>query len=78
MTLRWAVRLLLGAVLGLPLVQAIFLWVAGLLRAMGDEAAAAVIGHLNTAAGVLWLVSLVGLVVTLAMQSLERPPEEEE
>jgi hypothetical protein len=76
MTLRWAVRLLLGAVLGLPLAQAIFLWVAGLLRAMGDEAAAGVIGHLNIAAGVLWLIALVGLVVTLAMQSLERPPED--
>ena len=76
MTLRWAVRLLLGAVLGLPLVQAIFLWVAGLLRAMGDEAAAAAIGHFNIAVGVLWLVSLVGLVVTLAMQSLERPPDD--
>ncbi len=76
MTIRSAVRLLLLAVLGLPLVQAVFVWVAGLLQAMGDEAAATVIRHLTTAAGVFWLVSLVGLVVMLAVQSLERPPQE--
>jgi hypothetical protein len=76
MTLRSAVRLLLLAVLGLPLLQAVLMWVAGLLRAMGDESAATVIGHLNTAAGVLWLVTLAGLIVALAFQSLERPPQE--
>ncbi len=76
MTLRWAVKVLLGVVLGLPLLQAMFLWVAGLLQAMGDEAAAVVIGHLNIAAGVLWLAAMVAMVVTLAIQSLERPPDE--
>jgi hypothetical protein len=77
MKLHHAVRLLLALVFGLPLVQAIFLWVAGLLRAMGDEPAAAVIANINTAAGVLWLVVLVGLVVALAMQSLERTRRDE-
>lgn len=76
MTLRGAVRLLLMLVLGLPLVQAILVWVGGLLRAMGDEAAAGVIGAINTGVGVLWLVTLVGLVVALAFDSLDRPPRD--
>jgi hypothetical protein len=73
MTLRRTVRCLLLVVLGLPLVQATLAWVVRLLAAMGDQAAANVIGHLNTAVGVLWLVALVGLVVALAVQSLEPP-----
>jgi hypothetical protein len=74
MTLRRAVQVLLALVIGLPLVQAIFLWTAGLLAAMGDEAAAGVVGHLNTAMGVAWLAALVGLVVALAVRSLNEPP----
>ena len=73
MTLRRAVRILLMLVVGLPLVQAVLLWAAGLLDAMGDAPAAAVVGHVNTAASVAWLVCLVGLVVALAIESLERP-----
>lgn len=76
MTLRAAVRLLLMLVLGLPLVQAVFMWVGGLLRSMGDEAAAAVLGGINTGVGVLWLVTLVGLIVALAFDSLDRPPRD--
>jgi hypothetical protein len=76
MTLRAAVRLLLMLVLGLPLVQAILLWVGGLLQAMGDEAAARVVGGINTGFGVLWLVTLVGLVVALAFDSLDRQPRD--
>jgi len=74
MTLRRAVQVLLAIVIGLPLVQAIFLWTSGLLSAMGDKAAAGVVGHLNTAVGVAWLVALVGLVVALAIRSLNEPP----
>jgi hypothetical protein len=74
MTPRRAVRLLLVCVVGLPLVQAVLFWVAGLLSAMGDKAGAQILGHFNTAAGVLWLVTLVGLVIALAVQSLEEPP----
>jgi hypothetical protein len=73
MTLRHALRLLLLLALGLPLVQATLLWASGLLRAMGDEAAAAVIGHVNAACGVAWLVSLVGLVVLLALRAFNEP-----
>ena len=71
MTVRSAIRLLLMFVLGLPLVQAIFLWVAALLRAMGDDAAAAVLGYINTATGIAWLVALVGLVIALAVNAIE-------
>ncbi len=73
MTLRNAVRWLVVVALALPLVQSLLWWVAGLLKAMGDAPAATVIGHINTAAGVVWLLSLVGLVVTLALQSLTEP-----
>jgi hypothetical protein len=75
MTLRRAIRWLLLVVLGLPLGQAVLLWTAGLLAAMGDDAAAGVVRHLNTAVGVAWLVALVGLVVALALQSSSEPPE---
>jgi hypothetical protein len=73
MTLRQALRLLSLLALGLPLVQATLLWASGLLGAMGDEAAAGVVGHVNTAFGVAWLVSLVGLVVTLALRAFNEP-----
>jgi hypothetical protein len=73
MTLRSTIRLLLIAVLGLPLVQAILLWVAGLLKAMGDEPAAVVVSRLNTAVGVVWLIALVAMVVALALQAIEPP-----
>jgi hypothetical protein len=70
-TTRSTIRLLLAFVLGLPLVQATLLWVANLLAAMGDEGASAVVGHVNTAVGVAWLLTLVGLVVALAVRALD-------
>ncbi len=73
MTSRAVLKLLLGLVLGLPLLQAVFVWVAGLLAAMGDTATADVLGYVNTATRVTWLASLVGLVVLLAVHSLEEP-----
>jgi hypothetical protein len=76
MTLRSATRWLVVLVLGLPLGQAVLVWVAGLLSAMGDAAGATVVGRISTGAGVLWLVSLVGLVVVLALASLERSEDE--
>jgi hypothetical protein len=73
MTLRNAVKSLLVLVLALPIVAAVLLWVVGLLRAMGDAAGAAVVGHVGTACQVTWLVCLVGLLVTLAASSLCEP-----
>jgi uncharacterized membrane protein len=43
---------------------------------MGDAGAANVLGQINTAARVLWLVSLVGIVVVLGLESLDRFREE--
>ena len=70
---RTAVKLLLALVLGLPLLQAVLVWVGGLLTAMGDPTTSSVLGHISTAIGIVWLVSVVGLVVALAIQSLEEP-----
>jgi hypothetical protein len=77
MTLRAAGKTLLILSLALPVVQAVLVWVAGLLRAMGDAAGAAIVGHVGTACQVAWSVSLVGLLLLVAITVLsERPPAE--
>jgi hypothetical protein len=73
MTSRSAVKLLLGFVLGLPILLAVLGWVAGLLRAMEDVVAAEVLRDLSTGFSVLWLVSVVGLVIALAVERLDEP-----
>ncbi|MCA9229404.1 MAG: hypothetical protein KDA57_02025 [Planctomycetales bacterium] len=70
---RTTVKLLLGLVLGVPILQAVLYWVGGLFAAMGDAATAEVLGHVNTAAHISWLVSIVGLVVMLAVNALQQP-----
>jgi hypothetical protein len=78
MPLRNAVKTLLVLVLAFPLVAAVLVWVAGLLRAMGDAAGAAVVGYVGTACQIAWLVSLMGLLVTLAIAVLaERRAEQD-
>lgn len=72
MTARTALKTLLALVLGLPLLQMVLMWVANLLTALGDTGAITVLGHVNTGARVLWLVSVVGLIVLLAVQAVER------
>lgn len=76
MNFRTALKTLLVLVLGLPILSVVLVWVAGLLGAMGDAGAANVLGHINSAARVIWLVSLVGIVVVLGMESLDRHREE--
>ena len=71
MTTRSALRLLLGLTLGLPLVQMLLYWVAALLTAMGDAAAARVIQRLMVGNGVLWLIVLVGIIVLLAVRAID-------
>ena len=75
MNSRNAVKLLLILVLGLPILQTSFAWIAGLLTSMGDAATANVLSYLNTASGVTWLITLVALVVTLAVHTLDDPPQ---
>ncbi len=73
MTIRSALKLLLGLALGLPLLQTLLFWVAGLLGAMGDAAAATFLGRMNVGVGVLWLAASVSLVVLLAMKAVNEP-----
>ena len=74
--LRPALRVLLIAVLALPLLLIVLGWVTDLMSALGDIATATVLGHLGTAVRVMWLADLVGLVVVLALDSLEHGREE--
>jgi hypothetical protein len=67
MTTRSGIRLLLGLAIGLPVLQTLLFWVSGLLAAMGDQAAANFLQRVNLGAAILWLVSLVGLIVLLAV-----------
>ena len=73
MSSRSAVTVLLVLVLGFPLLQAVLTWVSGLLAAMGDTAAADVLTFITTGMRVTWLVSIVGLVVALAIRSIDEP-----
>ena len=71
MIIRSALRLLLGATLGLPLLQMLLFWVARLLTAMGDDAAASVVGRLMIGNGMIWLMALVAMIVLLALRAIE-------
>lgn len=70
MNSRQAVKWLLIAALGLPLAQSLLAWIAGLLTAMGDSAAAHVLQRCGTAVSVLWVIALVSLLIALAIRSL--------
>jgi hypothetical protein len=74
--LRTALITLLVLVLGLPILSVVLTWIAGLLTAMGDVSTANVLSHINMAVRVLWLVALVGNVVMLALETLDRSREE--
>lgn len=74
MALRTAAKILLSLVLGLPILLAVLGWVIGLLTAMGDQAAAAILRQLNTGVSVLWLVCIVGLVIVMALETFESQP----
>jgi hypothetical protein len=76
MTLRSATKTLVVLALALPVAQCVLIWVRGLLTSMGDSDGAAIIGHVGTAFGVVWLISLVGLVITLALTVLNEPKNE--
>jgi hypothetical protein len=70
MTIRTALKLLLGLTLGLPMLQSLLYWVSGLLASMGDAAAATAFQRLHIGVGVAWLVCLIGLVISLAMKAV--------
>ena len=78
MTLRTATKVLLTLALGLPVVQVVLICVAGLLSSMGDQAGAAIIGHVGTGCQVLWTVAIVALVIVLAILNVNEPPVRED
>jgi hypothetical protein len=70
MTLRSAIKLLLGFTLGLPVLQTLLFWIAELLEAMGDIAVATFFHRVCVGVGAVWLAAIVGLVVALAFRAL--------
>lgn len=74
-----AVLALLAVALFLPIALAVILGVGGLLAAMGDAAAARVLGWIGFALGVVWVVDLISLVILQAIGSLgARPTDDHE
>jgi hypothetical protein len=67
MTLRSAAKTLLVLALALPVVQAVLVWVGGLLTAMGDAGGAEIVRQIGTACQVTWAVALVGLVIVIGL-----------
>jgi hypothetical protein len=76
MTLRSAAKILLVLALALPVVQAVLIWVAGLLKGMGDAVGAEILGHVMTVCQVVWAIDLVGLVIVLALLVLNERPDD--
>lgn len=71
MNSRAAIKLLLGFVLGLPILMVVLHWVGGLLAAMSDTSAAAILSHVSTVISILWIVAVVGLVIAMAIEVLD-------
>jgi hypothetical protein len=61
------IRTLVFAALGLPIVQAVLVWVGALLGGMGDERGAAVVRGVGMACLVVWTITLVALMILVAV-----------
>ena len=70
-------RLLLAAV-ALPIVCMVLVALGRLLAAMGDAAGASAVDRLSLAAGVLWVLVLVALVLLLAAARAFEPPSSDD
>jgi hypothetical protein len=77
MTLRSATKTLLTLAIALPIVGAVLIWVAGLLQAMGDPAGVRMLFYVGVVCEAVWSASLVGLVILLAITTLNEPPKQE-
>ncbi|MGD9645270.1 MAG: hypothetical protein AB7U73_06125 [Pirellulales bacterium] len=67
----------LCAALMLPIVSIVLVGLGRLLAAMGDAAGAVAVDRLALAVGVLWVLSLIGLVLLLAaVHVLAAPPDD--
>jgi hypothetical protein len=78
MTLRFATKWLLVLALALPVVQAVLVWIRALLNSMNDAEGAEIIAGVGTICQVVWSVSLVGLLIVLALATLNEPPHHSE
>ena len=67
---RWALLLLLGAALFLPIAVLVVWGVGELLGAMGDAAGGAALRRIALAGGILWALDLLGLLLSGAVNSL--------
>ncbi len=65
---------LVVAALALPIVSLILSAAGQLLAAMQDAAGARVLARLSLAAGLVWLMALVALVIVQALDRLGPPP----
>lgn len=71
-------RVILGlivAAVGLPIVVCVLVGLSYLLAAMGDAAGAQCVGRFGLAAGVLWVIDLIALLLAVAINSLDRPED---
>jgi hypothetical protein len=72
MTLRSLLKTLLVSAIALPIVQSVLVGLRSLLRSMGDEDGATLIGYLSNVCLAVWLVTMAGLgVVTAAVVIVE-------
>ncbi len=71
---RRVLVVLVSAALALPIVSLILSAVGQLLAAMQDPAGALVLRRLSLAAGVIWLLVLIALVIVEALDRLGPPP----
>jgi hypothetical protein len=69
---------LVVSALTLPIVISVLAAVGRLLAAMGDAAGGVVLDRVTLAAGIVWVVLLVSLVLVLGINSLLRQPPPEE
>jgi NhaP-type Na+/H+ and K+/H+ antiporter len=67
----------LCAALTLPIVSTVLVGLGRLLAAMGDTAGAAAVDRFALAAGVLWVLALIALVLLLAATRALEPPHDE-
>lgn len=68
MDLRTAHTLLLAGGILLPIVATVLVGLARLLNGMGDQAGAYIVDRVTLGFGVLWVVSLIGLILVNAFR----------
>lgn len=79
MNFRRILSWLLGGALFLPIAIVLILGLSRLLAAVGDADGARLLDRMALLAGILWALTLIGLPIVLALQSLAvQPPRDED